>query len=280
MMTFTLGYLGPSGTFTEEAALKYCRQESGDGVNLKEYSTIDRVIEGISSQEIDRGLVPLENSLEGSVRLTMDMLASCEGVYIYKEMVCAVSHCLLAPEGVRIGEIQELYSHPQVFSQCRSHIMENLPQAKQVPCYSTAAAVSLVAEKNGKNKAAIASNRASQLSGLNVLETGLEDNGDNRTRFVVLSQSDNPPTGADKTSVILSIKDGPGSLYNILGVFALRGINLTRIESRPARKNLGDYLFFIDFEGHREERKIQEALEELQEQIVFYKMLGSYPAAL
>jgi len=273
MMEDTLGYLGPAGTFTEEAALKYFNGK--EEITLKEYAAIDQVVEAIGKKEIGSGLVPLENSLEGSVNLTLDLLAEYRDIYINREIIYSISHCLLASNGVDFATIEELYSHPQVFSQCRGFISEKMPEVKKIPCYSTAAAAALVSGEN--NKAAVASRRAAELSGLKVLASNLEDNNDNRTRFVVISTRDHSCTGADKTSLVISIKDGPGSLYNVLGVFARRNINLTRIESRPARKNLGDYLFFIDFEGHREESWAGEALEELKQHVVYCKMLGSYP---
>ncbi|NLI70926.1 MAG: prephenate dehydratase [Firmicutes bacterium] len=274
-----LGFLGPQGTFTEEAALLYSHDRNQ---HLREYATIDRVIEDVAAGILAQGVVPIENSLEGSVNITLDALVRNEGVYIYQELLYPVSHCLLAPEGARMDGIEEVYSHLQAFSQCRVFLKEKLGAASYVSMDSTAAAARIVALLGG-NRAAIATRRAAGIFGLNILSSAIQDGNeeakhDNVTRFVVISPDDHPFTGGDKTSIVLSIKDGPGSLFNILGLFAAKDINLTRIESRPARRTLGEYLFFIDFEGHRRETKIGRLLEELSDRVVFLKMLGSYPS--
>lgn len=278
-MSYYLGYLGPRGTFTEETALLYSRESYAPV--LKEYNSIDHIIEDVALGNIEQGIVPLENSYEGSVGITLDMLVLNDDVYIYKELVYPISHCLMVPPGVAVNEIREVHSHMQAFSQCRNFLKGKLPAATLVPAESTAAAAKNIASSGGR-KAAIAPARAAEICGLHLLVSDIQDghnkgkNG-NVTRFVIIAQQDHPATNHDKTSVILSIKDGPGSLYNILGVFAERAVNLTRIESRPARKNLGDYLFFIDFEGHRKDANIIKVLEELQGRVKFMKMLGSYP---
>ena len=269
-----MAYLGPPGTFTEEAAQQYLETRDTP-LSLRDYSTIDQVVEAVQRGEVDQGLVPLENSLEGGVSVTLDLLANSQEVYVNQEMVCGIEHCLLADSRSSINDIKELYSHPQVFSQCRTFIREHLPGVKRIPWHSTAAAASMVI--NTKGKGALASRRAAQLFQLEVLASSVQDGNGNQTRFVVIDREDHPYTGKDKTSLVVYIKDGPGSLYEILRTFALHRINLTRIESRPARKSLGDYLFFIDLEGHREEQEVKTALGELKEQVLFMKMLGSYP---
>ena len=277
-MSVILGYLGPKGTFSEEAALKYAQQVE-DKLELVEYPTIDQVVEALLNQEINQGIVPLENSLEGGVSITLDLLATSQGIIIQRELICPVVHYLVALPGVNLAGIKELYSHPQVFSQCREYLHRHLCHAEIIHWHSTAAAAEVAS--NSKDKAAIASKRAAHLFNLEILGADIQDgNGNvNQTRFVVLGREEQSATGEDKTSLVISIKDAPGSLYSILGAFAKRNINLTRIESRPARKNLGDYLFFIDLEGHRNENHISEALNELESHIVFKKMLGSYPKA-
>ncbi|NLZ27776.1 MAG: prephenate dehydratase [Firmicutes bacterium] len=274
-----LGFLGPQGTFTEEAALLYNHDRSQ---YLREYATIDRIIEDVAAGILGQGVVPIENSLEGSVNITLDALVQNEGAYIYQEVLYPVSHCLLAPEGTRMDDIEEVYSHPQAFSQCRIFLKEKLGVASYVSMESTAAAARAVALLGG-GRAAIATRRAAGIFGLNILTSAIQDGNeeakyDNVTRFVVISSSDHPFTGADKTSIVLSIKDGPGSLFNILGLFAAKGINLTRIESRPARKALGKYLFFIDFEGHRRDKNVKRLFEELSDRVILLKNLGSYPS--
>lgn len=274
-----LGFLGPQGTFTEEAALLYNHDRSQ---YLREYATIDRIIEDVAAGILGQGVVPIENSLEGSVNITLDALVQNEGAYIYQEVLYPVSHCLLAPEGTRMDDIEEVYSHPQAFSQCRIFLKEKLGVASYVSMESTAAAARAVALLGG-GRAAIATRRAAGIFGLNILTSAIQDGNeeakyDNVTRFVVISSSDHPFTGGDKTSIVLSIKDGPGSLFNILGLFAAKGINLTRIESRPARKALGKYLFFIDFEGHRRDKNVKGLFEELSDRVILLKNLGSYPS--
>ena len=284
-MSVLLGYLGPKGTFSEEAALKYSRKHEEDMV-LVEYPTIDQIIEALLQKEVVQGIVPLENSLEGSVNITLDLLAGNQGIFIQREIICPITHHLAAPQGVKLQEIAALYSHPQVFSQCRTFIRENLGRIPQIPWHSTAAAAEKVS--GSSNKGAISSQRAAQIFDLEILASHIQDGNGNQTRFVVVSGADHPGRGDDyktsdyktsdhKTSLVISIKDSPGSLYAILGAFAKRNLNLTRIESRPARKNLGDYFFFMDLEGHQQEPRVREALDELEGQIIFKKMLGSYP---
>ena len=275
----SMGYLGPAGTFTEEIALIYVQEI--ESLQLQEFKSIDGIIEQVAAGQLNQGIVPLENSLEGSVNITLDMLVQNE-VYINKEIVYPISHCLMVPPGVSdLRDIQTLYSHSQAFSQCRDYVKNYLPAVEQVPLESTAAAAQRVASED-KRIAAIAPARAADLFGLRIMAADIQDGGGadkngNMTRFVVVSSGDHHFTGKDKTSIIFAIKDGPGSLYGVLGIFAHRNINLTRIESRPSRQSLGEYLFFIDFEGHKEENNIKEALEELKEQTKYLKMLGSYP---
>ena len=275
-----LGFLGPEGTFTEEIALLY--SDDDKSVKMKEYLSIGQIVEDVAKGVISNGIVPLENSLEGSVSVTLDMLAAAEDVFIKEEIVYPISHCLMALNEAVPGDLKAVYSHIQAFSQCRSFLKENMPRASLVPTESTAAAARLVAE-SGDNIAAVAPARAASLFNLKIIAADIQDgnssgesNG-NVTRFVVLAKEDGDPMGRDKTSVILSIKDGAGSLYNVLGVFASRKVNLTKIESRPARKSLGEYLFFIDFEGHRKDNNIIALFEELESKVNYMKMLGSYP---
>ncbi len=275
-----LGFLGPEGTFTEEMALIYAKEIKT--LKLKEYLSIAQIVEDVAKGAIHCGMVPLENSLEGSVSVTLDMLASEKDVFIKREIVYPISHCLMTVPDRKLEEIEAVYSHIQAFSQCRQFLKERLAGVALIPTDSTAAAALLVSSSR-KQIAAIAPARAAALFNLKIIATGIQDRSscseknDNVTRFVLIAREDSEREGNDKTSVILSIKDGPGSLYNVLGVFAARGVNLTRIESRPARKNLGDYLFFIDFEGHRNDDNLIDLFKELQSKINYMKMLGSYP---
>jgi prephenate dehydratase len=269
-----LGYLGPAGTFSEEAALLYHRSHQ-QSFALLEQPTVAQVVEKVASGKLDQGIVPLENSLEGSVAATLDQLVWSEGIYIYSELIYPVRQCLLAAPDTALEQITCVYSHSHALGQCRHYLDTVLSGVSCLPVESTAAAAAMVASTPGS--AAIAPRRAAALFGLVLLAEGIEDYTGNLTRFVVISQDEHPPTGCDKTSLVFSVPDGPGSLYHVLGFFAAREINLTRIESRPARRSLGDWLFFIDCEGHRSDPVLVALWDELRRSVPFLKLLGSYP---
>lgn len=274
-MTASLGFLGPRGTFSEEAALVHCR---GNGSKeLKEFTSIEEVCDGVASGTVDEGIVPLENSLEGGVGATLDALVQQEGIFIAGELIYPVRHCLMARQGSFCGDIRTVYSHPHALGQCRLFLRGNLPQAVYRSVESTAAAAALAAGEGGA--AAVAPARAAALYGLAVLAAGIQDHPHSATRFVILAHADHPPTGKDKTSLVLAGPDGPGSLHRILGFFARRRVNLTRIESRPSRRSLGDYLFFIDCQGHRRDPGLEHLFRFLRREVSFLKVLGSYPRA-
>ncbi|MDI3508689.1 MAG: prephenate dehydratase [Clostridiales bacterium] len=268
-----LGFLGPDGTFTQQAALEYCRHNSRQMV---EYAGIPDVIWAVASDKVDEGLVPIENSIEGAVNATMDMLAHEVDLFIVAELVLPVHQCLMARRGVDMGDITDIFSHPQALAQCQHFIHSNMPDVNVHNVYSTAAAAKLVAESD-KPWAAIAMPSAAQRWGLNILVSDIQDMSGNATRFVVLSKELAQQGLHNKTSIIFSVEDTPGSLYHTLKVFADRGINLTRIESRPAKKMLGQYLFFVDLIGHSQDDIVRECLEIISNNSSFYKYLGSYP---
>ncbi len=272
MALLKIGYLGPQGTFSEEAALLY---QGKVECCLCEYPTIGSVIKAVAAGEIDQGLVPLENRLEGGVGATLDCLSTSEGILIRNEVYHPIRQCLMAEDETRLGQITVVLSHPHALGQCAKFIDKHLSKAKLLPVESTAAAAKSLAGKPGY--AAIAPRRAAELFNLKMLKEGIEDNKENATRFVVLSSVEQKPTGNDKTSLVLTILDRPGSLYRVLGCFARRGINLTRIESRPSREIIGDWLFFIDCEGHSDEFSETGLWQEINSEITFIKMLGSYP---
>lgn len=271
-----MGYLGPPGTFTEEALLKY---KNIPAEETKEYKTISEVI-GAIGREVEAGIVPVENSLEGSVNITLDILARESNLVITGEVIIPVFHHLLGKGGVRPQGIRYLYSHPQAVAQCRIFIEKHLPQAEAEVTLSTAQAARFVSEKNDETCAAIGTRRAAELYGLEVIEENIHDYDCNFTRFIVLSlERENQPSARDKTSLVFGIKDGPGALYQVLKEFALRHLNLTRIESRPSKRNFGDYLFFVDLQGHLTDPGVKETLEAVEENTVFLRVLGSYPEA-
>ncbi len=272
MSSCRVGYLGPQGTFSEEAALLY---KMRTGCSLFEYPSIGAVLEAVMAGEIKQGLVPLENRLEGGVGATLDHLAVNEGIYIRQEINYPIRQCLMSAEQIKFEQITAVLSHPHALGQCSAFIKKHLPGVQCMPVESTAAAAKSLVGK--ESYAAIAPRRAAELFNLSILSEGIEDNKENVTRFVIASTEDRAATGDDKTSLVLTVPDQPGSLYRVLGCFARRGINLTRIESRPSRRIIGDWLFFIDCEGHRSDLEKGALWEEVNRETNFLKLLGSYP---
>ena len=268
-----VGYLGPRGTFSEEIALGFYRGVDGQ---FMPYATIDAVIRAVDSGEVDEGIVPVENSVEGSVNITLDTLAHDVDLYVVKEIIQPVKHNLLVKEGTK--HINVVLSHVQALAQCRRYLNRNYPGAELVPVDSTAAAAYQVAS-GAKNHAAIGSIRAAELYGLQVLDKEVQDDESNSTRFFVVAKRPAENVAKGKTAVICQIKDEEraGSLYDILGEFAARQVNLTKIESRPARSGLGVYIFFFDIEGTASESNIEAALAAVREKTKWFKSLGSYP---
>lgn len=271
-MSKRIAYLGPPGTFTEEAALRYAAQ-----AKLMPFASIPAVAAAVESGMADEGVVPIENSLEGSVNDTLDLLIHESRLSISREMVLPIRQCLLARPGTQAAEIQAIFSHPQALAQCRHFIERCFPKAQLVAALSTAAAVEEM--KTGKAPAAaIAPERAAQLYSVDILASGIQDNPSNATRFVVLAREDHPPTGNDRTSLCFAFSDDrPGLLHTVLGAFARRGINLAKIESRPTKESPWSYIFLADLEGHREDPKVKEALDEVRAQTSLLKLFGSYP---
>lgn len=270
-----VAYLGPPGTFTEEALLSWPDLEFETSIP---FPTVEEAILAVQDNLAEKAVVPIENSLEGSVNATLDCLAFEADVFIQAEKVCQVKHCLLARPGVGLEEVACVISHPQAAAQCRRHLIELLPGVEVVAANSTAEAALRVAESGGP-LAALGSALAAELYGLQVLREGMEDHPENRTRFVLLGREKTPPSGRDKTSMVCFIhQDRPGMLLQILQEFAYRYINLTKIESRPTKKGLGEYCFFIDCEGHEEDEVVASALKCLRCKLPQVKILGSYPA--
>jgi chorismate mutase/prephenate dehydratase len=193
------------------------------------------------------------------------------------EVVIKVEHCLIGNPNSNLNRLKRVYSHPQALAQC-SNFLERL-KCEIIPTYDTAGSVKIVKERGLIDEGAIASERAAEIYGMKILARDISNYPDNYTRFVTISKIDAPPSGNDKTSIIFSVRHAPGTLYDALGVFAKRGINLTKIESRPTRKKPWEYIFYLDFEGHRNEPKCADALKELQAKTLFVKILGSFPKA-
>lgn len=273
-----VGFLGPEGTFSEAAAKLYLNRLEGK-VELVPFSTFHDLILTVNSGKISEGVCPIENSIEGTIGVVTDMLAKEVNLKIRQEIVTPIFHYLMAPKGVKLSDVTDVISHPQPIEQCRDFLKKRLNRAKLHLSYSTADAAQKVAALQEKGLAAIGPLALAKLYGLKVLASKINA-AENRTRFVVLAKKDHKKTGDDKTSIVFSIKkDIPGGLYGILGEFAERNINLTKIESRPSKKALGDYYFFIDMEGHQDSPDVGKALKNIKKKAGFFKNLGSYPKA-
>lgn len=269
-----VGYLGPPGTFSEEAALEYARA----AVHV-DFRDIPGVVRAAERGEVDEALVPLENSTEGAVTVTADLLVHRSELKIRREVVVSIHHCLLAARDVSLEDVRVVYSHPQALAQCRGYLARHLPGAAPVASLSTVSAVHDM-QAAGATAAAISSRRAAHVLGAHVRASEIEDIPGNRTRFVVLAREDHQPTGRDKTSICFDFSaDGPGTLHGVLGELAARRINMIKIESRPAKSSLGRYIFLIDLEGHREDGVVAEALDGIRARASTFKILGSYPRA-
>ena len=225
--------------------------------------------------EADEAVVPVENSLEGSVNETLDLLIHSLRLQIRHEIVLPVSHCLIVPPGTDRSAIRVVYSHPQALAQCRQYLERELPGVEAAAALSTAAAVQRAMGES--DAAALAPRRAAEIHGGTVLAEGVQDDARNSTRFIVLAAEDASPSGDDKTSIAFSVDDGPGALVRIMQPFADAGINLTKIESRPARSTLGVYVFLLDCQGHRLDAALAKVLGQVRQETAWLKVLGSYP---
>ncbi len=271
-----VGFLGPRGTFSELAARKYAPR-----AELIPYPSLRRLLEAVATGAVSEAVVPVENSAEGAVGPALDLLVHDFDLKIRGEVTVRVRHDLLARPGVQAEAVTTIFSHPQALAQCRNYLDRRFPGVTVRETASTAEAADLVSRARGEPWAAIASVRTCAANGLVPLALNIQDHKNNATRFLCVGRTERIPRGAAawKTSLALGLADRPGALYRILREFALRGINLTRIESRPAKKKLGDYLFFIDFQAHRLSPPAREALEALEGLTTWLKVLGSYPAA-
>ncbi len=270
-----IGYLGPKGTFSEEAAILYMDGRAGKITN---YSSLEEVFAGVADGRLDEGVVPVENSTEGAVGAVLDLLAGPFNLVVRGEIYLPVRQSLLVRRGLELKQVERVCSHYQALAQCRSYLRRELPEASLAECSSTAEAARQVA-KSSRPWAALAPERAAEEYDLQIIVPVANDYPDNVTRFWIVGREEKScdPGQKCKTSLVFGVGDRPGALYAILREFAVRGINLTRIESRPAKKNLGDYLFFIDLMGGQEQPEVREALREVAKVTFGMKILGSYP---
>ena len=267
-----IAYLGPKATFTHQAALEYF----GFSAHYVPVSTIGDVFREVETGRVDYGVVPVENTTEGVVNYTLDMFLESD-LKIVGEVVIPIKLNLLSTAS-GLENIKTVYSHRHALAQCKEWLRKNLPQASLIETESTAKACELVMEL--EDAGAIASEVAAYTYHLNILAENIQDNPNNYTRFLVIGKRWMKPTGKDKTSIIFAVKDEAGALYKALESFYRYGVNLTKIVSRPSKKKVWDYVFFVDLEGHTEEENVKKALELLQERSQMVKVLGSYPKAL
>jgi chorismate mutase/prephenate dehydratase len=268
----SVAYLGPDGTFTEAAALK----RFGHAIERQSCATIDEVFRAVESGTSLYGVVPVENSTEGAVGRTLDLLMQSP-LQICGEVMLPIHQCLLAQQ-CELGTIKAVYSHPQSLAQCQGWLNQHLPHAARIPAASNAEAARLAAEN--PHSAAIAGSQAAALFGLNICVESIEDDARNTTRFLVLGNQQVAPSGKDKTSLVMSTSNRPGAVHDLLVPLASNGVSMTKLESRPARSGLWEYVFFLDIEGHQSDVKVGAALDDLKKVAAFVKVLGSYPVAV
>ncbi len=266
-----VAYLGPSATFTHLAA----RRQFGSSTEFLPESTIKAVFEAVYRGRSQYGVVPVENSTEGVVNYTLDMLLDSD-LKIAFEIMLEISHNLLSKTGKK-KDVKKIYSHPQARAQSRDWLENNFPDTPVVEELSTAAAAKRVSKD--VSSAAVASELAASVYNLKFIEKGIEDYKTNFTRFLVIAKESTKKTGKDRTAIMFSIKDKPGALYSILRSFSKHKINLTRIESRPSRRKAWEYIFFVDMEGHMEDKGVKKAINEVTKECLYLKVLGSYPSA-
>ena len=280
-MPQVVAYLGPPGTFTEEALLTQPDLASAELLSLR---PMPEVLRAVADGRADAGFLALENAIDGTVHETMDGLVFEHDLLIQREVEIGIRLHLLAQPATGLAEVEQVVSFPKALAQCRNWLAEHLPKAEVVAANSTAEAVALVGDGSaGPGAAAVGTALAGKLYGLDTLAADIEDHPDNATRFVLVARQEAgipPPSGHDKTSIVcFQRSDVPGSLHSILGQFSARGLNLTKIESRPTKRGLGQYCFIIDLEGHVDDEVVADCLRDLHASLAGLKFLGSYPAA-
>jgi chorismate mutase/prephenate dehydratase len=265
--TMSIAYLGPEATFTHQAAI----QKFGSSLRYVTQKTIADVFAEVSRNRADYGVVPVENTTEGVVTHTLDMFVDSD-LKIVSQIVLPVQYCLAG--NCRLQDIKRLYVHPQALGQCRQWVQEHLPKVEIFETSSNARSAELAAQ--GKVNAAITGILAAEKYGLPVLKQDIQDNAANATRFLVLGRQCSPPTGDDRTSLLVSVADKAGALHQAIAAFRRHKINMTKIESRPSKRKAWEYFFFIDCDGHMQDRKVVKAIQLLGEHCNFVKILGSY----
>jgi len=267
-----VAFQGEIGAYSEEAAFHFF----DPSIQTKPCESLDDVFKAVERREVEFGIVPIENSLEGSISRVYDLLLD-SSLKVCGEVELRVVHCLIASPEASLDSVKRIYSHPQALGQCQA-FLKHL-NCELIPTYDTAGSVKMIKEKGLTDGGAVASTRAAEIYGMKIIAREIEDNPNNFTRFFILAKQDSPPSGNDKTSIVFSVRHKPGALYEFLKELADRNINLTKIESRPTRQKPWEYNFYLDFEGHREDKASREVLENLESYSLFLKVLGSYPKA-
>lgn len=272
-----VAYLGPPGSFGEQALRSLDFVASAQALPAR---TMPDALHAVETGEVDAALVALENSIEGTVNVSLDTLVFDTNLFIQQEVILEIKLALLAPKGVKLRDIKRVVSFPVAAAECRDYLAEKFPNVEIVAANSTSDAVRQVSRTSSAHTAAIGTALAADLYNMQVLEEDISDHGGNQTRFVLVAKSGIPaPTGHDRTSIVLFQSDNkPGNLHAFLGQFSARNINLTKLESRPTKRGLGDYCFVIDLEGHIASEMIADCLRDLHVQAGNVKFLGSYPA--
>ena len=270
--SLSVAYLGPQGTFSQEAAGKHF----GGMTKLAPCGSIDEVFRQVETGAVGYGVVPVENSTEGAIGRTLDLLLATPAK-ICGEVMLPIRQCLMSKSG-RLGDVRKVYSHTQSLAQCQQWLARHLAKAERTPVVSNAEAARLAARERGA--AAIGPKTAAALYGLKVISANIEDESKNTTRFLVLAAQDAARSGRDKTSLVMSTRNIPGAMHELLTPLAANQVSMTRLESRPSRTGLWEYVFYVDIEGHQSDAHVARALSELEQKASFLKNLGSYPAAV
>ncbi len=267
-----VAFQGERGAFSEAAAVKFF----GADIDPLPCESFEIVFDRVTSGDADQGIVPVENSLAGSIHRNYDLLLRYD-LTIVGEVQLRIAHQLMVLPGVQKEDIRTIYSHPQALAQCERSLTAHFPQMNRQPTYDTAGSAKMLREQNIRDGGAIASTRAAEIYGMEILHPDLEDNSENYTRFLIIAREPVEPVGEAKTSIVFSMPNQPGALFKSMAVFALRDIDLTKIESRPLQGERWQYFFYLDFVGSRSELHCQNALNNLREITGFLRVLGSYP---
>ena len=272
MTKLRVAFQGERGAYSEAAAVAHFGDTPIEPVPCETFEEVFACVEG---GDCDHGIVPIENSLAGSIHRNYDLLLE-HNLSIVGEQYLRIVHCLIVHPGVKLKDIRRIYSHPQALAQCEK-TLDWLPDVERIPTYDTAGSVALIKREGLMDAAAIASAQAAHVHGMHILKEGIEDNPENYTRFLVLARDPIEPQPPAKTSIVFAMKNVPGALFKALSVFALRDIDLTKIESRPQKGKAWEYIFYLDFVGSMSEQRCRNAINHLQEIATYLRILGSYP---